>query len=369
MKRLLYIPLITLILASCTHQSQEINETHSELIEITKQQFQSEKMVLGHCTQMPFATTTYFTGYIKPKSNALANIGLPVEGIIQKIYVSVGQEVKQGAPLFEVSGNTFVDLQKEYAESEARLKQLQIDYERVNLLYKENIGTQKEYVIAQSQYQAERAMNNALKIKLENIGLDIQRISDGSFYSGYTLNAPINGYVTDISAAIGEFIDFQESLAQIVDNKQLQLQITVFEKDILSIKSGQEVVFHAAGNPDQKATASINYVGKTVRNDSKSIDCYATIDNAYTGLFINNQFIEGEITTASDSVFALPVNAILQSDNSNFILSLEEETSESYLFKMLTVKTGRKTRDYVEIMDKPITSKILLKGVYNIAVE
>lgn len=369
MKRLLYIPYIALILASCNHQNQEVNETHSELIEITKQQFKSEKMELGNCTQMPFATKTYFTGYIKPKSNALAKIGLPVEGIIQKIYVSVGQEVKQGAPLFEVSGNTFVDLQKEYAESEARLKQLQIDYERVSLLYKENIGTQKEYVIAQSQYQVEQAMNNALKIKLENIGLDIKRISEGSFYSGYTLKAPINGFVTDISATVGEFIDFQESLAEIVDNNQLQLQITVFEKDILSIKSGQQVIFHAAGNPDQKATASINYVGKTVRNDSKSIDCFATIDNTYAGLFINNQFVEGEIIIASDSVFALPVNAVIQSDNSNFILSLEEETNESYLFKMSAVKTGRKTRDFVELMDKPTTSKILIKGVYNISIE
>ncbi|MCU4162492.1 efflux RND transporter periplasmic adaptor subunit [Carboxylicivirga caseinilyticus] len=369
MKATAYILLISLFISSCNHTKTEEESTDNNLIEISKQQFEAEQMELGTIAQIAFPAKLYFSGYIKPSTNGWAKVGLPVEGIVQQIKVNVGQEVKKGDPLFVIGGNPFIDLQKEFAESSARLNQLKVDFNRVSLLYKENIGTEKEFVTAQSAYQSELAMNNAIKMKLENIGLNVDRIAKGSLYTSYTITAPIKGFITDIKAVVGEYTDQQEDLTSIVDNEQLRLQLIVFEKDIASVHKGQKVEFHASGNLQEIAFANLDFVGKTVDPDSKSIECYASIEAEYLNKYINNQYVEGEIILSSDTVSALPVDAVIQADDQSYILSLEQETDSSYLFQKIHLQEGRITKDYVEVIENPNVDKIIIKGAYNIMVD
>nr|WP_319400677.1 efflux RND transporter periplasmic adaptor subunit [uncultured Carboxylicivirga sp.] len=369
MKTTIYILLISLLISSCNHQKTDETTTENNLIEISKQQFEAEQMQLGEIQLMAFPNQLFFTGYIEPNTNGWAKVGLPLEGIVQQIKVNVGQAVKKGDPLFVIGGNHVIDLQKDYAESSAQLNQLKVDYDRVDLLYKENIGTEKEYVTAKSAYESELAMNNALRMKLENIGLRVDRIAKGSLYSSFAITAPIKGFITDIKATVGEFIDQQEDLASIVDSEQLRLQIIVFEKDILSVEKGQKVEFHASGKNKDNASAIIDYVGKTVNPESKSIECYAKIDNKYLDKFINNQFIEGEIILSSDTVAALPIDAVIQADDQSYVLMLENETDSTYLFQKVHLQTGRSTIDFIEITNKIRSGKIVTRGVYNIMIE
>ena len=237
------------------------------------------------------------------------------------------------------------------------------------MLYEENIGTEKEYITAKSEYESELAMNNALKMKLENIGLNVNRIAKGSLYTSYTITAPIKGYITNMQATIGEYIDQQEEMASIVDTEKLRLQIIAFEKDIMSIKVGQQVEFHSSGEDEELALATISIVGRTVNSDSKSIECYATIKPEYEGRFINNQFIEGNIILSSDTVQAAPINAVIQSDNQSYILSLEQETDSSYLFQKVPLQKGKASNEYIEVQRNANVKKIVTKGVYNIVVD
>nr|WP_321454071.1 efflux RND transporter periplasmic adaptor subunit [uncultured Carboxylicivirga sp.] len=369
MKTTIYILLTALFISSCNHQKTDETTTENNLIEISKQQFEAEQMQLGEIHHMAFPNQLHFTGYIKPNTNGWAKVGLPLEGIVQQIKVNIGQDVKKGDPLFVIGGNHFIDLQKDYAESSARLNQLKVDYDRVGLLYKENIGTEKEYVTAKSSYESELAMNNALRMKLENIGLNVDKIAKGSLYTSFTITAPIKGFLTDIKATVGEFIDQQEDLASIVDSEQLRLQIIVFEKDISSVQKGQKVEFHASGNNKDKASAIIDYVGKTVNPQSKSIECYAKIEPEYLNKYINNQFVEGEIILSSDTVAALPIDAVIQADDQSYVLVLENETDSSYLFQNVLLQTGRSTSDSIEITNTIRSGTIVTRGVYNIMIE
>jgi len=367
MRTILYI-LPFLILFSCSHKASEEESTNNNLIEISKQQFEAEQMELGEIQLMTFPSKLYFTGYIKPNTNGWAKVGLPVEGVVQQIKANIGQAIQKNDPLFVIGGNPFIDLQQKYAESNARLSQLKADYNRVNLLYEENIGTEKEYITAKSKYESELAMNNALKMKLENIGLNENRIAQGSLYTSYTITAPIKGYITNMQATIGEYIDQQEEMASIVDTEKLRLQIIAFEKDIMSIKVGQQVEFQSS-RKEEVALATISLVGRTVNSESKSIECYASIEPEYLDKFINNQFVEGEITLSSDTVAALPTDAIIQADDLSYALLLKNETDSSYLFQKVNIQKGRSTKDFIEVKNKIRSGKIVTKGVYNVVVD
>jgi len=371
MKRNLNLILLifTVMLFSCKNKPNETTEPDSGLIEITKAQFKSELMEFGEPTSSQFADLVHFTGAIIPSVNGQAQISLPLTGVIARINYMPGQYVAKGAVLFEISGNEFIDMQKDFAESAALLERLKSDFDRQNELNAENIGTKKEFILAESLYNAEKAKLGALKIKLTNLGLDIAEIEGGKFYPSFSLKSPIKGYLTDVNTTIGQYVEPQQIIAEIIDAGSFQIKLSVFEKDISKINEGQSVNFYLTGNKSKINSAKIKLIGRTIDNATKSIDCFAEIENLGTYSLVNNQFVEGEIIVASDTVFSIPESAILKSENESFVLSFEKETDELYYLSKLKVTTGRVNNGFVELIEMPKSKKILIKGAYNLVIE
>ncbi len=367
------LTLIMLILSvfiySCKNKPAEVAEPETGLIEISKAQFESEKMEFGEAAITPFSVLVHFTGSVVPSVNGQAQISLPARGLIVRINCKPGQEISKGAVMFEVSGNEFIDMQKDYAESVARLKQLKNEYERQKELNNDNIVAKKDFIMAESAYNMEMAKCSALKLKIQLLGLDAAKIEGGQFYDLFKVKAPIKGYITNINANIGQYIESQQIIAEVVDPATFQARLSVFERDISKVNSGQNVDFYLAGNKDLKFNAKITSVGKAIDNVTKSISCFAAIENLSGSAFVNNQFIEGDIIVESDSAYSVPWNAILKSGNDSYILYQEKVEGDTYYLGKQKVNIGRRNGDFIELPVKPGSDKILIKGVYNIKIE
>ena len=361
--------IISASLFSCTNKPTSESEAESGFIEITKAQFKSELMEFGQPTISPFVDKIHFTGSVVPSVNGLAHISLPIQGVIDRINFIPGQYVGKGAVLFQISGNEFIDMQKDFAESSALLQRLKGDFQRQKELKEENIGTQKEYLLAESLYNVEKARMGALRIKLENLGLNISQIEEGAFYNSFSLKAPIKGFVTEITATIGQYVEPQQIIASIIDDGSFQIQLSVFEKDINRIKVGQDVEFYLTGDKSIMNTGKVRIVNKAIDNSTKSIDCFAEIENLGKISLVNNQFVEGDVIAASDSVLSVPEGAILKSENETYVLAFEKETEELYHLSKVKVTTGRKNNGFIELTEVPESKKILIKGIYNIRIE
>ncbi len=371
MKQNITLTLLTfsVLLFSCKSKTTETTEPESGLIEITKAQFQSEDMDFGEPELTVFSDLVHFTGNIIPSVSGLAQVSLPVPGLITKIHSKPGQFVNKGGLLFDISGNEFVDMQKDFAESAALVKRLKIDYERAKELSNENIGAKKDLTFAESAFNVENAKFNALTLKLQNIGLDISKIESGTFYTSYTLKAPVKGYVNRINVTIGQYVQPAETIAEIVDIETFQLKIAVFEKEINKIETGQKVEFQTTGNSGEKYAATLISVGKSINENTMSIDCLAEIENLKDTRLVSGQFVEGEITVATDTVLSLPQTAILSAENETYILAFEKETDDVIFMKKTNVKTGRLNNGFIELTDFPGSKKLLVKGIYNIQIE
>ena len=360
---------LSLLFISCNKKTEQTSDTNPGLIIITKAQFASEKMLIGEPVMSSFTDAVHVTGTIVPSVNGQAQISLALPGIINKIHYKPGQIISKGSVIFDVSGNEFVDQQKDFAESSAILSRLKSDYLRAKELYNDNIASQKDFTFAESNYYAENAKHKALKIKLENLGLDVSKIEKGEFYSFYVIKSPISGFVSSINASVGQYIEPQEKVAEIIDNKSFQLKLSIFEKNIDKIKTGQNLAFYLNGNKSVEYSATINAVGKTIQSESKSVECFATINHPASINIVSNQFFEGEVFTAVDSALSVPESAILTSENDSYVLIFEKEVDANYYFKKTKVNTGRKVNNYVELKDKLPSNKLLVNGIYNIQIE
>jgi len=102
------------LVISCNDNANQIAENNSDLIEITKEQFESEKMQISEAELKPFVNKIHFTGKIIPSVDGVAHISLPLSGIIEKIHCKPSQMVNKGSVLFEISGHWFIDLQRDF---------------------------------------------------------------------------------------------------------------------------------------------------------------------------------------------------------------------------------------------------------------
>lgn len=371
MKRysILIITFYITLLFACKNKPAETAQPVSEFIEITKAQFDSENMEFGEPALSSFSELVHFTGTIIPSVNGKAQISLPTQGVITRIYCKPGQLIAKGTVLFEVSGNDFIDLQREFAESTAMFQRLKSEYERLKELNAENIGTKKELILAESSYNAEKARLNALKIKLQNIGLDINKIEEGIFFSSFQMKAPIKGHVISINTNIGQYVESQQTIAEITDSESFQLKLSVFEKDINKVKPGQNAEFYLLGNKADKFIAKLVSVGKLINTDTKSVDCYAELQNFEKEQLVSNQFVEGDIVVDADSVLSVPEAAVLKSENDMFVLTFEKESDELVFVSKTKINAGRLNDGKIELLEYTGSKKILVKGAYNMRIE
>jgi cobalt-zinc-cadmium efflux system membrane fusion protein len=368
---IIYIITAGILLAACSHK--QINEQNTEaadnLITVTDEQFATGNLSIGEPLKMAFEDVVRCNGSIVTEPSGNARIGTPVQGIVKRINCSGGQYVSQGQVLFELSGNEFIELQRELAETASQLIRLKSEYLRIKSLYDEKIGTEKDLIQAESEFKASNAKLAALKMKIKSLGLDEPKIESGDFYESFSLKSPINGYVSQVNVSIGQYADLQTTLAEVFDPGRFRLKLAVFEKDFGNLKEKQNIRFNLLGDTGKFFSATLRSIGKNVDEGTKTIICYAGIDESDGSRFVNNAYVEATIITKTDSVMAVPEESILKSEGSNYVLEFVRHENNIYYLKRTKAETGRLNKGFTEVLNLPADIKLVSKGAYNIKIE
>lgn len=366
-----YILLVAALLASCnqTSNNQESSVEESPSVEITRQQFESEQMELGEAHRVPFQEVVTATGSVVAKPNGIALVSAPVGGVVQSVRCQVGQFVEKGTSLFDMTGNEVIDIQRSFAETASLLRRLKSEYDRTKTLYDEQIGSEKDFIQAASDYAMAQAAYAALKLKLEAMDMDVSAIEQGEFTHAYVVKASIKGYISRVGVSAGQFVDPQMVLAEVIDPARLQLRLAFFENDLGKVKTGQSVEFTLIHDSGQSYKAVLNTIGRTVDADTKTVAGYAQIEDVHSTEFTNNTFVQARIITAVDTVWAVPEEAVLKSDDEFFVLSLANEEEEVFHFNRIKVNVGRVDQGYAEVSSDSDLGQIITHGVYNVLVE
>jgi cobalt-zinc-cadmium efflux system membrane fusion protein len=361
-----FFALLALLLTACNGRTEPVTENVSpEQLSIRNDQFVHEQMQLGQMETIVFEQTLVCSGSLLPKPNGKAIINAPLPGIIKSIACQNGQVVKKNQTLFEVAGAPVIDLQKDFAEAAAGYGRLKSEFDRAQTLYDQEVNSEKDYLSTQSDYQTARAHYQGLKLKMEAMGLSPQRIENGNFYASYPIKAPIGGSISGLQANIGTYIDSQSELAAIIDPALLQLQLNIFPKDLALLQEGQAVRYQFA-NSDADHAAILFSVGSAINQESKAVDCYASLTAPLPKSAIASQFVTATIIISTDSVKALPSEAIVQTENGSAALLLKGQDNNQYQFNIVPVKTGRKYKTFTEILEGPTEGRFLTTGLYNL---
>lgn len=352
-----------------TKTNEDAESGADQLIKITINQFKSDSMAIGAISTQAFEDEVRCNGYITAAANGMAQVGTPIAGIVESVNCSMGSSVKKGQTLCLISGNDLMAMQQEFAETSARLRRLKSDYERSKSLYDEKIGAEKDFIATESEYKATKSKYLSLKLRLELLRLDVAKIESGDLYASFSVISPINGFITKQNLVLGQFVEQQKLLVEIVDVSQLQIQLSVFEKDITKLKPGQTVNFSSPGENLFNNKAALVSIGRAVDPDTKTVTCIAKITNGQQANFINQSYIEALIAVNSIKANALPTESLIKSGKDYYVLLVEKSDNEAYYFRKQKVIIGRNSKGFTEITSGIDLAKVLVKGVYNLSSE
>jgi cobalt-zinc-cadmium efflux system membrane fusion protein len=252
-------------------------------------------------------------------------------------------------------------------EVKEQLSYLEAEYDRQKTLLDENITSQKSFLNAESNYKTALAKFNGLNKQLTMLNISPSRVKEGKISSVVGIYAPINGSIAKINVAKGQFVSPTTEIMEIIDNSHIHLELSVFEKDILKIKKGQDIRFMIPEAADKVFNGEVYLVGTSI-DENRTIKVHGhPTDESHN--FLTGMFVNAEILIDSQKANALPENAVLEGEKGHYILVLDEEQKDSFYFKKIKVDVTNTSNNYTFFNAKEsfdASGKILTKGAYGV---
>lgn len=286
-------------------------------------------------------STLKLQGEIKLNADKSVQIVPRVGGIVEKVSVNAGDKVRKGQVLATVSSQMITDVRSDLLAAQKRVGLARTTYEREKQLWEEKISAQQDYLQAQHDLQEAEINLNRIQQKLGALGAG----ASGAGQARYDIRSPIDGVVTLKKVSQGQVVSEIDSLFEVSDLSTVWAEMTIYAKDINTVKTGQQVTVKASAF-DAQAVGSIAYVGSLVGEQSRTAMARVVLSNPdktwLPGLPVNIELISNEV----DVPLAVSVEGIQ---------SFNEETVVfgrygSY-FEARPITLGRRDDKYVEVLE------------------
>ncbi|WP_294953977.1 efflux RND transporter periplasmic adaptor subunit [uncultured Gilliamella sp.] len=233
------------------------------------------------------------------------SVGAQVSGQIKKLYVELGDEIKQGDMIAEIddlkqsndlkqSEAKLNSLEAQRTSKQAKLVNYQLTYERQLKLVKKGVG-------AQADLDSSKADLDAIKADIAALDADIVSaqvaVDTAKVNLGYTkIRSPIDGVIVAIPVDEGQTVNSVQSAPTIVKVAQLDkmtIEAQISEADVINVKKGMPVYFTILGQPNKR------FDGLTLRaiqpapesiNSESSLATSASSSSSKTAIYYNGLF-------------------------------------------------------------------------------
>jgi len=368
--------LVLIIFSACSSDNgkkqtaeESLPAASEQIITITAEQFTSSHMALGKLSTQNFSGRIHATGMLDVPPEYRAAVSAYYGGTVKNIHLLAGQRVEKGATLFTLENPLYIQMQQDYLTAKSRLNYLKAEYERQKKLLHENVVSQKKYLKAESDYLTILADYNALDKKLRLLNMNPDKLDAQSLSTFARITAPIVGYVTQVNITKGQYLSPNEVAVSLVSTEHMHLELIVFEKDITKIKKGQSIRFRLPDSPSAYYEAEVFLAGQAVQEADRTIHVHGHLKNeAQESDFIPGMYIEAEILVDEVEAPALPSDAVVELDNTHYILVKQSADNGLYTFVRRMVKTGKSNDGYMQILnaDELGDAEIVIKGAFNL---
>lgn len=235
----------------------------------------------------------------------LVSVGAQASGQIEKLYVSVGQQVHKGDPIADIDSTTqrndlainkakLETYQAQLAARQVALKVAQTQYNREAQLKKTNSTSRESLEDAENTLATAKAAVAELESQIRQARI---AVSTAETNLGYTkISAPLDGTVVAVPVEEGQTVNANQTtptIVQIADLSRMEIKIEIAEGDITQVKPGMGVDYTILAEP--------------------GVTRHAVLDSIDPGLttLSDGTYVKSSGTTSSDSAVYYYAKAVV----------------------------------------------------------
>lgn len=327
-----------------TTQKEQLEQHHQELkelrakiktleVEIAKQDpdYLSTKnvtLVSVHPVETgPFEHKIEVRGAVESRKNV--QIGAEIPGRIEKISVREGQSVNKGEALIYLNGDV---LRNSIAELETSLELAETVYKRRENLWKQNIGSEIQYLEAKN---SKESLQRRLATTYSELNKTIIR-------------APFGGSVEELPIKEGEMAQPGMPMIRLVSLDDMYITADVSEAHIGIFRLGDsvEVNFPAYS---LNLNSTISAIGQVINRENRTFTMEVALP-PNSGKYKPNQVVILNIKDyANQNAMIVPAKLIQKDDEGDY-LYLVEEGDEGLVAKKVHIEAGASYKNRTEIV-------------------
>lgn len=224
------------------------------------------------------------------EATKMVSVGSQVSGQVKKMYVQLGDQVKQGQLIAQIDSvrqendlktaeASIKNQEAQLSVRQANLAKVDAEYKRQQAMYAQDATSKAELESALASYKTAQAEIVALNAQIEQSRLSLATTREDL---GYTrIVAPMDGTVVAIVTEEGQTVNANQSAPTIVKLAQLDtmtVKAEISEADVMKVEKGQVVYFTTLGNSEKKHYAAL----RQVEPAPKSINSESTNSSSST---------------------------------------------------------------------------------------
>lgn len=222
--------------------------------------------------------TVSASGTLNPVT--VVNVGTQVSGTVQSIYVDYNSRVKKGEVLLRLDPTLF---QAQVAQDTANLHSAQANLLLAQTNESRELALYKTHYVSAADLDQVVAARKVADAQVEQAQAQLDHDQANLAYT--VIRSPIDGVIINREVDVGQTVaaSFQTpTLFEIGQNlKQMQIDTTVDEADIGSIKAGEQATFTVDAYPTRQFSGTVAQVrlNPTTVQNVVTYDVVITVDN------------------------------------------------------------------------------------------
>lgn len=325
--------------------------------ESAKKNIPAASVITSKLQKHDMVRSQLYTGDIYPIQQA--SIYSKVSGNLEKVYVDIGQFVRQGQILALVDTTLYVQNMKQayaaYLQADANQQNMKLNYDRNKSLLTQKLISQQDVDNSKAAFDIAHAQKEAALASYKNAQTQL---------SYCKITAPFSGFITKRNLDAGAYLTSSTSQASsviftLMDLDVVKIMANIPEKDIASLKSVLSVDVTIDALQGKVFPAQIKKMSQAVDMTTRTLAVELDINNKdhqlKPGMFANISLV----LEKKNNILSLPIDAVIQDDNGQFVYVI---TPDSVAHKKY-VETGIKQANLIEIVSGVSeTDKIVTVG-------
>jgi cobalt-zinc-cadmium efflux system membrane fusion protein len=267
-----------------------------------------------------FATTASVPGRLAWNEERTSRVFSPVAGRVVALSAAPGSAVKRGSALASISSPDIGAAQAERRKSETDLTLAQKNVTRAQELFSAGVIPEKDLQVSQAELARAQAERDRTQAREKLYG----HSKSGAVDQQFVLTSPIPGVVVERNLNPGQEVRPDQAqpgappLFVITDPTVLWAQLELPESLLGTVEKGKVVALHANAYPEEKFTATVQFVADAIDPASRTVKARALVANPERRLKAE-MFVNADVAQTVEPAPKVPASAVILIGDKQFV--------------------------------------------------